>query len=308
MTSFRELQKENFPLGDFFTIIDKSIDKLDDLQPKDKAYDAQDYDELKEYQYIAIINIYTQLYFSINYSDTDIDVLLSAFNDILVPEYIKRIDEFTSRVDLNNTNSYKRSEMNFLINYMQSFFINIKRFIEADKSDDFKRKQKGQRRKSFLDKRGPKGGLRGLIEVREQMGNIEEAFNNIISKLERFDNEEVRNIINVVQNQKRLGNQKKDGDEDNTLVHAMQTMKFNNSREENQLSTKRSEESNNLYKAWRNYVETIVADRNCRQMIDEEHQQLAQLIFEAMKTQEENSLAVQSYKSFLKTSIDYVYK
>jgi hypothetical protein len=308
ITFLREFLKDHFPLGDFFTIIDKSIDKLDVLQLSDEIYDAQDYDELKEHQYIAIINIYTQLYLSINYSDTDPDILLSAFNERLVPEYIKRIEEFTLRVDLNNTDSYKRSEMKFLIDYMQNFFISIKRFIEVDTRDDFKRKFKGGSRKSFSTKGVFKTEVKEIIEVREQMGSIEEAFNNIISKLERFDNEEVKNIINVAQNQKRLGNQKKDGDEDNPLVHAMQTMKFNNSREENQLSTKRNEESNNLHKAWRNYVETLVADRNCRQMIDEEHQQLAQLIFDTMTSQEESSLAVQSYKSFLKTSIDYVYK
>ena len=53
MVFIRNYLKEIFKFGDLFEEIEKSIDQLDEIEKEDHSYDAQDYDELREFQYLG---------------------------------------------------------------------------------------------------------------------------------------------------------------------------------------------------------------------------------------------------------------
>jgi len=69
----------------------------------------------------------------------------------------------------------------------------------------------------------------------------------------------------------------------------------------------RSQESYNFSVVWRKYVDSVKNSRDSRTLIDKEHMELADLMFKTLTSKYSNSLSIQSYKTFISTSIDYVY-
>ena len=123
MIFVREFLKDYFPLERFFEILNQSIEKIDFLENNDdnddNIWDAQDFDELRDYQYIAHINIYMQLYLNDSYSHTDKNDLFEVFHKIIGPQYINKLNDFNNRTDFESSDSFKKSKLKFLLDYMQ---------------------------------------------------------------------------------------------------------------------------------------------------------------------------------------------
>jgi hypothetical protein len=51
----------------------------------------------------------------------------------------------------------------------------------------------------------------------------------------------------------------------------------------------------------------VINSRDSRKLINEEHLALAKLIFNSLTSKHSNELTIQSYRTFISTSIDYVY-
>ena len=69
----------------------------------------------------------------------------------------------------------------------------------------------------------------------------------------------------------------------------------------------RSSKSTNFKTLWMNYVNTVRNSRESRKLIDKEHEELAMLIFKNLTNKWTNPLLVQSFRTLLSQSIDYVY-
>lgn len=76
MFFIRDYLKSFFPAEGFYRIVDASIVKLDELEPNDDYYDAQDYDELRDYQHVALLNLYNQLYLHVSFSTFEREELI----------------------------------------------------------------------------------------------------------------------------------------------------------------------------------------------------------------------------------------
>lgn len=77
MLFIRNFLKELFPLENLFQILDESIQTLNGFEKDDQDYDDQDYEELREVQYVDMINLYIQIYLHPTYSDTKKSELMS---------------------------------------------------------------------------------------------------------------------------------------------------------------------------------------------------------------------------------------
>ena len=73
------------------------------------------------------------------------------------------------------------------------------------------------------------------------------------------------------------------------------------------MTNTRSKESMSFNSIWKDYVNIITTSRDSRRLIDEEHLVLAKLMFNTLTSRDSNPKIVESFKTFLSTSIDYVY-
>ena len=65
----RDFLTQHFPLKDAFQEITDSIERLDQIESDnyDKKYDSQDYDDLRDFQYVDLLNIYSQVTITLFY-------------------------------------------------------------------------------------------------------------------------------------------------------------------------------------------------------------------------------------------------
>jgi hypothetical protein len=119
LTFARDSFQTYFPIGDFIKNIDKSIDNLDEFEEDDDDFDEQDYEELRESHEKAIIDIYINLHFNKNNENLNIDLITDFFIRDLGRYYQEKLEKFLNEVDLDDTNSYRLSDLKFLIIHMQ---------------------------------------------------------------------------------------------------------------------------------------------------------------------------------------------
>ena len=122
--------KKQFPLTDLFKEIDESIDSLNTIANEDNTYDLQDYEELREYQYIDLLNIYAQLYLHPEYSENNRKELSSILYN-LAHKYIEKLNDMNSKADFDFNTGFKKSELKFLLIYMKIFLKKVNRYISS---------------------------------------------------------------------------------------------------------------------------------------------------------------------------------
>ena len=61
VTFTRDFLVSHFPLSGMIDEIDNSLERLNEIEKEDDSYDAQDYDELRDYQCFDLIKIYVQV-------------------------------------------------------------------------------------------------------------------------------------------------------------------------------------------------------------------------------------------------------
>ena len=130
MLFIRNFLKELFPLENLFQILDESIQTLNGFEKDDQDYDDQDYEELREVQYVDMINLYIQIYLHPTYSDTKKSELMSWF-PALATTYLNRWNKFNSDADFEDRTTFRRSDLRLLLVYMQNFFTKCKKYHEV---------------------------------------------------------------------------------------------------------------------------------------------------------------------------------
>jgi hypothetical protein len=72
MMFIRNFLKEEFPLKDSIPMIEDSIYALKVIEETESDHDDQDFEELRDCQYLDLTNLYVQLYLTPGYSETPI--------------------------------------------------------------------------------------------------------------------------------------------------------------------------------------------------------------------------------------------
>lgn len=185
MVFVREFLKDYFPLERFFDILNQSIEKINTLENDndDNTWDAQDFDELRDYQYIAHINIYMQLYLNDSYSNTEKNELFQAFHTSIGPQYIDMLNEFNIETDFESSDTFKKSKLKFLLDYMQSFLKGIRKYIEIMNEEQF---TKTSRHSILSETRfdNNEDGLGKLAAIKNTINRIDQSFNEIMTRLD----------------------------------------------------------------------------------------------------------------------------
>ena len=134
-----------------FKHISLSVERLDQLEELGKISDnnsnVDDYDELRDYQYFDLINIYTQVYLNTKFSTSNKEDIANDFISSISIDYIKMLNDFNLRSEFSNPNTFKKSTLRFLMIYMQAFIVNLTQFLNSDNTtaDDLRLNKSNQR-------------------------------------------------------------------------------------------------------------------------------------------------------------------
>jgi hypothetical protein len=129
MIFIRSFLKKRFSLETMFENIDSWISRLGEIENNDSTYDAQDFDELRDYTYIDLTNLYIQIYLTPYYSDITTKELVKNIYK-LSRIYLEKLNNFNNSADFDDNRSFRKSEMKFLLCYWRKFFGMFKRMFD----------------------------------------------------------------------------------------------------------------------------------------------------------------------------------
>ena len=288
----RKFLKSYFPFKDMFKQIESSVDKLNKLEEMykegNKNMDTEDYDELRDYQYFDLVNIYIQIYLNTKYSIGNKDDIASDFVNYISADYIEMLNDFNLKVNFSDPSTFKMSTLRYLMIYMNIFIISIKRYINI--SSDFTKA-------GYVIKSGAHNEFASQIiapkttqNAKNQIAIIEDIYSEILQKLENSNLKRIEEELFEIyyHKNKDIAN----------IYKRVGSSKFTSSR---------SEESCNLNSIWWEYANYISSSREGRALVDKEHHSLVNIIFNTITNEGSHPLTVQSYKKFISGGISFMY-
>ena len=129
MKFMRKLLRSYFPFKDMMKQIEMSMERLNELEQQNKDLDSEDFDELREDQYIDIVNIYIQVYLSSKFSESNKEEIAKEFADHIFVQYFQMLSDFKEKTDFNDRSTYNLSTLRFLMIYMNVFIANFKKYM-----------------------------------------------------------------------------------------------------------------------------------------------------------------------------------
>ena len=293
MKFMRKFLKSYFPLKDMLKHIESSVQKLGELEDKykdsNRNMDTEDYDELRDYQYFDLVNIYIQVYLNTKYSTTNKEDIANDFVSYISVDYIQMLNNFNQNSDFSNLSTVKRSTLRFLMIYMNLFLISMKRFMNI--STEF------TTNKSFIVKSGVQNEFlyqivapKTIQNAKNQIAVIEDIYSEILNRLENSNQEGLQEILQEIyfHKNKDIAN----------IFRRVGSTKFNNSR---------SVESSTFNNIWCQYANYISSSREGRALVDKEHYSFVNVIFNTITNESSHPLTVQSYKKFISGGISFMY-
>ena len=261
------------------------IKKLDQFEHTSKDYTAQDIDELRDDQYIDLVNIYIQVYLNPKYSDSNKEQIAREFVDFIAPAYLEIQSNFNSNSDFKDMSTFHKSALRFYLIYMQNFITSLKRYLNMS-NENFRNIKNSKGNSQFVTSFGRTKLGQSVIS---KIILIEELYSKILKKIENSHNDELDAELQgiYIKNKNDSHVSKREG-----------SIKVNSSR---------TAESINFEDIWREYISSIVNSNDGRKVIDREHNELVNLIFNTITNENSNPLTVESFKKFLSASITFIY-
>jgi hypothetical protein len=196
MLFIREFLKKEFPLAGIFDEIEKSNECLNTIEKEDDSYDAQEYDELRDFQYIDLIKIYVELYLHPQYSDIKLKELVIIFTQLSL-QYLKKLTKFNDEADFYDTN-FKKSDLKYFMIYIKFFFSGLKRYREIQLDRKLRRGSKpdGDRfvDESSIDYSNPQ-------TINKRIHEIDILNGDILERLEEAGDPRFEEIVNDIYHQ-----------------------------------------------------------------------------------------------------------
>ena len=287
MKYMRMFIKSYFHFNEMLSILDKSISKIDELEINSAKMGFQELEELKDTQYINLINIYIQVYLNSKYSDSDKETIAKEFTDKIAPQYIEMLNSFNSSTDFKELGTLNKSKLRFLMIYMQYFILNLKSYLnmsdENNTHSNFSRGDTGVEFPSQVVR------MRANQMVKLKLESVDEAYSDIFNKLKTTDNKEIEEEIKIITSIREST--------DNNL-RIDKTIKSRSSR---------SEESGFFNNIWKDNIKSIVVSRSSRLIVDKENATLVDLVFDTITNEDSKQQIVESFKRFISTSIKFIW-
>ena len=145
------------------------------------------------------------------------------------------------------------------------------------------------------------------------MTTIIQTCSEIEERLIESENSDIQDIMDLIHNNDEDGlalsisHTRDQTHRDNRPTNTLRSIRTAKPGSKSKTTNTRSQESSNYTNLWSNYIKVVIDSRESRKLIDQEQLGLAKLIFENLTSPTSNALMVQSYKTFISTSIDYVY-
>mmetsp|Transcript_29160 Transcript_29160/g.33357 ORF Transcript_29160/g.33357 Transcript_29160/m.33357 type:complete len:821 (-) Transcript_29160:2783-5245(-) len=307
MLFMRDFLKTYFPLNGMFDMIEKSIANLEVLESKDNEYDSQDYDEFRDYQYMDLIDIYEQLYFSTENSNTEREDIFNSFSECIAPKYIEMMNNFNMEADFEDSSSFRKSELKFLMIYMQNFCSSLKKYTEAlnEEKFDFSINQ------SEIGRRSNREGHDRIMKIeklRKCVNTIDKIYSEILERLDRSNNDVIDEIIQEIHDCNQLNMSLRHSTRKEIKVGlARMSSKIGLADHMKDMTNTRTPQSLHFSKVWETFVFMLINERRSRELIDEEQRDLVKLMFNTLTNPDSNKYVIASFRTFISTSIDYVY-
>ena len=281
----RKFLKAYFPYKDMISHILLCIKKLDQFEHTSKDYTAQDIDELRDDQYIDLVNIYIQVYLNPKFSDSNKEQIAREFVEFIAPAYLEIQNNFNSNSDFKDMSTFHKSTLRFYLIYMQNFITSLKRYLNMS-NENFRNIKNSKGNSQFVTSFGRTKLGQSVIS---KIILIEELYSKILKKIENSHNDELDAELQgiYIKNKNDSHVSKREG-----------SIKVNSSR---------TAESINFEDIWREYISSIVNSNDGRKVIDREHNELVNLIFNTITNENSNPLTVESFKKFLSASITFIY-
>ena len=125
--------KSYFPFKDMIKTIKASILNLNQIENKNKStkidMDIEDYDELRDYQYFDLINVYIQLYLNTKFSTSNREDIANDFINNISIDYIEMLNDFNLKSNFTDSTSFNKSTLRFLLIYMNIFINSLKKYL-----------------------------------------------------------------------------------------------------------------------------------------------------------------------------------
>ena len=285
MKFMRKFLKSYFPFKNMMSHIEAWIKKLDQFEHTWKDYNSQEIDELRDDQFIDLVNIYIQVYLNLKFSDSNRDQIAREFVDFIAPSYIESLNNFNNNSEFKDVNTFNKSKMRFWMIYMQNFITSIRKYLNVpNESPKANKNTKLQYYSSTAFGRSKLGQA-----VISKIATIEELYIKVLKRIENAHNEDLdAELQEVYYKSKR----------DSHVSKREGSIKLNSSR---------SVESLNFGNIWKDYIGSIVNSIEGRKLIDREHDHLVNLMFNTITNENSNSLTVESFKKFISASLTFIY-
>ena len=287
MSYMRTFLKSLFPFKEMLLHIEKSIMKIDELEINNKDMKFQDFEEIRDDQYINLTSIYIQVYLNNMYSESNKELVAKEFNEKIALRYIEMLDDFGANTDFTDTYSMSKSKLRFLMIYMKQYICYLKTYLNL--SEDSKYKNSLLRNNTGVEYSSQAIRTRVQQSVNSKLSKIDDAYSVVLRKLEESNNEDLDEELWKI---RELSN--------DSLVKE-KLIKISNTK------TLKSKESLYLCKIWKNYVNYIVSNRKSRQLVEKEQASFVNLIFTSIVDKSLGRSVARTYKRFIGASITYSY-
>ena len=279
MKFMRKFLKSYFPLKDMLKHIESSVQKLGELEDKykdsNRNMDTEDYDELRDYQYFDLVNIYIQVYLNTKYSTTNKEDVANDFSSFISIHYTEMLNNFNFKSDFSDPSTFKKSTFRFLMIYMKAFIANLLQYLNfsVDHSTS----------PAILNNSTNKSYNQGITKTysntKLNLVQIDEIYSEILSKIENSDNGDLTGELDAIH---------ESNDNQNTHFSKQEgTFKYFSSR---------SQHSSIYNKVWKSYINSIIKNKEGRELIDNEQKEFVDVIFNRITDPNSNSNTVDSYK------------
>ena len=189
MSYMRTFLKSLFPFKEMLLHIEKSIMKIDELEINNKDMKFQDFEEIRDDQYINLTSIYIQVYLNNMYSESNKELVAKEFNEKIALRYIEMLDDFGANTDFTDTYSMSKSKLRFLMIYMKQYICYLKTYLNL--SEDSKYKNSLLRNNTGVEYSSQAIRTRVQQSVNSKLSKIDDAYSVVLRKLEESNNEDL---------------------------------------------------------------------------------------------------------------------
>lgn len=303
MIYLRSTCKEKTPFSMFFTAIDKITSKISEYKSDDKYKFSDDYfDDVQDKAFMNVTNYFAQIY--LNYSVSEVEKMknLEEFQDNMAHQLIERLNSFEKSSDFTKKQTFKNSELRLYTLYIYILIKGLKRDVLDLQKIKSKLSLENLNQDLEFERLSQFHLFERLPEISNFLESIIDLHFQITSSLGDSDLESVDELIDML-NQEEMNFTEK------VIINTSVSFRYaQRKRGKSQINDKPTniQRRYSFNEMWDKYVYCIKSDRSTRTLIDQEHDEFANDLYNKL-TKKSSDEIVQGIKTFLAASVFYLY-